>query len=129
MFRFIKKWFGGAGTHALGQRPAWSFSDAEPIDEAYRGPSCVDYQLDLSKWRYCIKATFRNDDPYAESEIVYASMEHEVRRSPAGQWEIRLLGGNGVIGGTPEGWEPAPVRFVDAWEQAWAERQRNGERT
>ena len=85
MFRFLKKLIGGAETNALGLPPAWSFSDAEPIGEAYRDPSRVDYELDLSTWRYRLKGTFRNDDPCAESEISYARMEYEVRRSPAGQ--------------------------------------------
>jgi len=88
MFRFLKKLFGGSETDAFGLPPAWSFSDAEPIDEAYRHPDRVDYELDLSTWRYRLKATFCNDDPYAESEISYARMEYEVRRSPSGQWEV-----------------------------------------
>ena len=85
MFRFLKKLFGGAETDAWGLPPAWSFSDAEPISEAYRHPHRVDYELDLSTWRYRLKGTFCNDDPCAESEISYARMEYEVRRSPAGQ--------------------------------------------
>jgi hypothetical protein len=128
MFRFFTKWFGGAGTKALGL-PAWSFRDAEPIGEEYRDPYGVDYELDLSTWRYRIKATFHNDDPYAESETFYANMEYEVRRSATGQWEIRLLGRNGSLFDRPEAWEAAPARFLNAWEQAWTERQMSDDRT
>ncbi len=127
MFRFLKKLFGGSETDAFGLPPAWSFSDAEP--EAYPHPHRVDYELDLSTWRYRVKETFCNNDPYAESEISYARMEYEVRRSPAGQWEVRLLGRNGFFHDTPEAWEAAPGRFLNAWEQAWAERQMSDDRT
>lgn len=50
MFRFLKKLFGGSETDAFGLPPAWSFSDAEP--EPYPQPHRVDYELDLSTWRY-----------------------------------------------------------------------------
>ena len=129
MFRFLKKLFGGAETEASGLRPAWSFSDAEPISDAYRDPDRVDYELDLSTWRYRLRATFCNDDPYAESEISYAQEEYEVRRSAPGQWEVRLLGRNGSLRDQPEAWEAAPARFLNAWEQAWAERQMSDDRT
>lgn len=129
MFGFFKKLFCGAETDALGMPPAWSFSDAESIGEAYRHPDKVDYELDLSTWRYRLKATFYNDDPYAESEIFYAGMEYEVRRSQAGLWEVRLLGRNGFFLDTPEAWEAAPSRFLTAWERAWAELQMSNDRT
>jgi hypothetical protein len=129
MFRFLKKLIGGAETKAFGRPPAWSFSDAEPISEAYRDPDRVDYELDLSMWRYRLRATFRNDDPYAESEISYAWEEYEVRRSASGHWEIRLLGRNGSLLDHSEAWEAAPARFLNAWEQAWAERQMREDRT
>jgi len=122
MFRFLKKLFGGTETNTRGEKPAWSFRDAESIGEAYRHPDRVDYELDLSTWRYRLKATFRDDDPYAESEIFYAKMEYEVLRLASGQWEVRLLGRNDSLFDTPEAWEPAPARFVNAWEQAWSER-------
>jgi hypothetical protein len=73
--------FGGAETEASDLPPAWTVSDAEPISEMYRHPDRVDYELDLSTWRYRLRATFCNDDPFAESEISYARMEYEVRRS------------------------------------------------
>ena len=95
----------------------------------YPHPHRVDYELDLSTWRYRVKETFCNNDPYAESEISYAQMEYEVRRSPAGQWEVRLLGRNGFFYDTPEAWEAAPGRFLNAWEQAWADRQMSDDRT
>lgn len=129
MFRFLKKLFGGAETDVSGRTPAWSFSDASPIGEAYRHPDRVDYELDLSTWRYRLNATFCNDEPYAESEASCAQMEYEVRRSPAGQWEVRLLGRNGFFQDTPEAWEAAPGRFLNAWEQAWADRQMSDDRT
>jgi len=129
MFRFLKKLFGGSETDAFGLPPAWSFSDAEPIGEAYSHPDRVDYELDLSTWRYRLRAIFRNDDPFAESEISYARMEYEVRRSATGQWEIRLLGRNDSFFDLPEAWEAAPARFLNAWEQAWAERQMSDHRT
>jgi hypothetical protein len=106
--------------------PAWSFSDAE--SEPYPHPDRVDYELDLSTWRYRVKETFRNNDPFAESEITYVRTEYEVRRSAAGQWEVRLLGHNNSFFDNPEAWEAAPARFLDAWEQAWAERQLNHDR-
>lgn len=124
MLRFLKKLFGGAETDALDR--AWSFSDAEP--EKYPRPDRVDYELDLSTWRYRVKETFCNNDPYAESEITYVGMEYEVRRSAAGQWEVRPLGRNDSFFDNPEAWEAAPARFLDAWEQAWAERQMNHDR-
>jgi hypothetical protein len=127
MFRFLKKLFGGSETDAFGLPPAWSFSDAEP--EAYPRPHRVDYELDLSKWRYRVKETFCNNDPYAESEISYVRMEYEVRRSATGQWEIRLLGRNDSFFDHPEAWEAAPARFLNAWEQAWAERPMSDHRT
>jgi hypothetical protein len=123
MFWFLKKLFGGDERDALVLSPAWSFSDAEPISEAYRPPQRVDYELDLSTWRYRLKGTFCNDDPNAESEISYARMEYEVRRSPAERWEVRLVGRNGLMLDTPEAWEAAPARFLNAWEQAWADRR------
>ncbi len=91
MFGFLKKLFGGSKYDALGLPPAWLFRYTEPNSKAYPLPQCVDYELDLSTWQYRIKETFCNDDPYAESEISYVRMEYEVRRSAAGQWEIRLL--------------------------------------
>lgn len=129
MFSFLKKLFGGAEAEALRRPPAWSFCDAEPISEAYRHPDRVDYELDLSTWRYRLRATFRNDDPYAESEISYAQEEYEVRRSTTGQWEVRLIGRNGSLFDQPEAWEAAPARFLNAWEQAWAELQTSDDRT
>jgi len=129
MFRFLKNLFGGDATEPLGQPPPWSFSDAEPIGEAYSQPDRVDYEMDLSTWRYRLRAIFRNDDPFAESEISYARMEYEVRRSATGQWEIRLLGRNDSFLDHPEAWEAAPARFLNAWEQAWAERPMSDHRT
>lgn len=126
---FLKKLFFCARTDVSGLPPAWSFSDAEPIGEAYRHPDQVNYELDLSTWRYRLNATFYNDDPYAESEMSSARMEYEVRRSQAGQWEVRLLGRNGLFLDTPENWEAAPARFVNAWERAWAERSMSDDRT
>jgi len=127
MFRFLKKLFGGSETDAFGLPPAWTFSDDE--SEPYPQPHRVDYELDLSTWRYRVKATFCNDDPFAESEISYTRTEYEVRRSATGQWEIRLLVRNGSFFDTPEAWELAPARFVNAWEQAWAERQMSDHRS
>jgi hypothetical protein len=129
MFRFLKTLLSGAEKDGLGLSPAWSFSDASPIGEAYRHPDRVEYKLDLSTWRYRLNATFINDDPYAESETFCAQMEYEVRRSPGGQWEVRLLGRNGFLLDTPEAWEAAPGRFLNAWEQAWAVRQKSDNRT
>jgi hypothetical protein len=127
MFGFFKKLFCAAETDASDLPPAWSFSDTE--SEPYPHPDRVDYELDLSTWRYRVKETFCNNDPYAESEISYARMEYEVRRSPAGQWEVRLLGRNGSFLDTPEAWEAAPSCFVNAWELAWSDRQIGDDRT
>jgi hypothetical protein len=129
MFGILKTLFGGAETVVLVQPSAWSFSDTEPISEAYPHPNRVDYELDLSTCRYRLKASFCNDAPYAESEMSCARIEYEVRRSPAGQWEVRLLGRNGLFLDTPETWEAAPARFLNAWEQAWAEGQVIDDRT
>jgi hypothetical protein len=64
MFSFLKNLFGGMGTKSVGLPPAWSFRDAEPIGEAYSQPDRVDYELDLSTWRYRLRAIFRNDAPF-----------------------------------------------------------------
>jgi hypothetical protein len=124
MFKFLKMLFGGSKADASHLKPAWSFSDAESIGESYRQPDRVDYKLHLSTWRYHVAATFCNDAPYAESDTSCAQMEYEVRRSPTGQWEVRLLGRNGYLLDVPEEWEAVPSRFVNAWEKAWAENQR-----
>jgi len=127
MFKFLRKLFGGTETNTWGEKPAWSFRDDKP--EPYPQPHRIDYELELSMWRYRVKATFCNNDPYAESEISYTRTEYEVRRSATGQWEIRLLGRNDSLFDTPEAWEPAPARFVNAWEQALAEREMSDDRT
>ncbi|MCA9168887.1 MAG: hypothetical protein KDB23_14535 [Planctomycetales bacterium] len=125
MFSFLKRLFGRVKPDPAGLRPAWSFRDFDSIGGAYPEPDRVDYKLDLSSSRYEVRATFLNDDPYAESEVSQTEVEHEVRRVSKGHWEIRPIRRNGYLLDQPEPWEPAPARFLDAWEKAWDERQAN----
>ena len=103
--------------------PDWSAGDSEPIGEAYGRPDRVRYELRLATHRYSVQATFCNRDPWAESDESVARQEYEVRRSPEAIWEVRLIGRNLRPLDTPEAWQPAPERFVKAWESAWQRRR------
>ncbi len=81
------------------------------------------------KRRTTAGSAFCNQDPFTEPETSSARMEYEARRSATGQLEIRLFSRDGSFFDHPEAWEAAPLRFLNAWEQAWVDCQMSDHRT